>query len=214
MEFMLTGKRLLIATTNKGKLKELSEFLSDLPIEIVSLSDVGITEDVNETGRTYEDNSRMKALFYAKKSGLAAIADDGGLEIDALGGAPGVKSRRWLGYEASDEALVNHMIEVSKSLPKNNRRASFVVSISFALPNGRVWSASGKVHGIIAEKPYIKLLKGYPYRSFFYLPKIGRYYHENELSKDEQKMYNHRYKAIQKLKPLMIHALNIMRERR
>lgn len=206
-------QKLLIATTNKGKLKELSKFLSDLPVKLLSLNDVGITQDIEETGKNYEENSKMKALFYAKRSGLPTIADDGGLEIDALGGAPGVKSRRWLGYEASDEELVEHMIKVSKSLPKNNRKGSFAVSISFALPNGKVWSASGKVHGVIAEKPYIKLLKGYPYRSFFYVPKLNKYYHENELSKEEQKLYNHRYKAIQRLKPVILRViLNLVQD--
>lgn len=202
-------QKLLIATTNIGKLKEISEFLSDLRLGIVSLADVGINDDVRETGKTYEENSKIKALLYAKKSGLPTIADDGGLEIDALGGAPGVKSRRWLGYEASDKELVEHMIKVAKSLPNNNRKASFVVSISFALPNGKVWSASGKVEGVIAEKPYIKLLKGYPYRSFFYLPQVQKYYHENELTKDEMKKYNHRYIAINKLIPIIKRVLGV-----
>jgi len=196
-------KKLLIATTNPGKLREYKDFLADFPIQLVSLKDVVITDDIEEKGKTYKENSQTKALFYAKKSGLPAIADDGGLEIDALGGAPGVKSRRWLGYEANDEELVKNMIKVSKSLPKNNRKASFVVSISFALPDGKVWSASGKVDGLIAEKPYLKLLRGYPYRSFFYLPKLKKYYHESELTRDEMKKYNHRYMAVQKLKPII-----------
>jgi len=206
-------QKLLIATTNMGKLKELSYFLSDLPIKLLSLNEIGIIQDIEETGKTYEENSKMKALFYAKKSGLPSIADDGGLEIDALGGIPGVKSRRWLGYEASDDKLVEHMLKVSKNLPKDNRDALFVVSISFALPDGRVWSASGKVEGIIAEKPHIKLLKGYPYRSFFYLSKIGRYYHESELTPQEMKKYNHRYIAVQKLKPIIIRViLNLVQD--
>ena len=96
-------KKLLIATTNKGKLKEISEFLTDLPFKLLSLNDIGITEDVEETGKTYEENSRIKALFYAKKSGLPAISDDGGIEIKAIDNEPGIKSRRWLGYEATDE---------------------------------------------------------------------------------------------------------------
>jgi len=202
-------QKLLIATTNKGKLNELSKFLTDLPVQLLSLKDVGITDDLEETGKTYEENSKSKALFYAKKSGLPSIADDGGLEIEALNGEPGVKSRRWLGYEASDEKLVEHMIKVSKNLPKDNRDALFVVSISFALPDGRVWSASGKVEGIIVEKPHIKLLKGYPYRSFFYLPEVQKYYHESELTKDEMNKYNHRYIAINKLKPIIRKALGI-----
>src|SRR3989344_8705999 len=100
---------LLIATTNKGKLSELKTFLIDLPVELVSLSDVGITDDVEETGKTYKENSQKKALFYANASGLPAVADDGGLEVSALEGAPGVKSRRWLGKEESDEVLLNHL---------------------------------------------------------------------------------------------------------
>ncbi|OGH16878.1 MAG: hypothetical protein A3C97_02300 [Candidatus Levybacteria bacterium RIFCSPHIGHO2_02_FULL_37_11] len=99
-------KKLLIATKNQGKLKEISDFLSDLPLQTVSLSDIGIEDDFEETGKTYKENSQNKAIFYAKKSGLPAIADDGGIEINALNGAPGVKSRRWLGRKASDEELV------------------------------------------------------------------------------------------------------------
>lgn len=196
-------KKLLIATTNKGKLQELKHFLSDLPIALVSLLDIGITDDVEETGKTYKENSQKKALFYAKKSGLPAIADDGGLEIAALGGAPGVKSRRWLGYEGSDEELFVHLQKVADKLLHGNRTAWFKTVVSLALPSGKVWSANGEVEGIIAKKPHVKILKGYPYRSFFYLPKIKKYYHEDELSEDEQKLYNHRYKAIEKLKPIL-----------
>jgi XTP/dITP diphosphohydrolase len=196
-------KKLLVATTNIGKLKEISRFLSDLPVEIVSLKDVDIKDDVEETGGSYLENSRIKALFYAKKSNLPAIADDGGLEIAALGGAPGVKSKRWLGENSTEQDIVNHMINISKELPDNNRKAFFKTVISFALPDGKVWSVSGEVEGIIAEKPYLKLLKGYPYRSFFYLPKIKKYYHEDQLTKEEEKEYNHRYKAIQKIKQIL-----------
>ena len=89
-------RKLLIATRNAGKLKEISNFLSDLPIKIVSLADIGIADDVIEDGETYEENSRIKALFYAKKSGLPTIADDGGIEIYALKGAPGINSKRCL----------------------------------------------------------------------------------------------------------------------
>lgn len=201
--------RLLIATRNPGKLKEIKDFLSDLPIRIVSLSDIGIKEDIEETGKTYKENSVKKAKFYAKLSGLPTIADDGGLEISALNNKPGLRSRRWLGYEGSDEELIRHMINVSKNVPADNRKAFFRTVISFALPNGKVWSSAGEIEGIIAEKPHLKHLKGYPYRSFFYLPKLKKYYHEDELSQEEQKLYNHRYKAIGKLK-LIIKKLLVM----
>jgi len=196
-------RKLLIATTNPGKLREYKEFLSDLSVQLVSLSDLGIIDDIEETGITYKENSQKKALFYAKKSGLPAISDDGGIEISGLHNEPGIKSRRWLGYEATDEDLVKHMMKVSKQLPEDNRKAVFKLVVSLALPNGKVWSRMGEVEGIIAKKPHVRLLHGYPYRSFFYLPDIQKYYHESELTKDEMKKYNHRYIAVQKLKPII-----------
>jgi len=202
-------KKLLVATTNVGKLKEISNFLSDLPLKIISLTDIGITDDAIEDGETYEENSRIKALFYAKKSGLPTITDDGGIEINALRGAPGINSKRWLGKNSTEQDIVNHMIKVAKELPNNNRKAIFKTVISFAIPSGKIWSANGEVEGIIAEKPYLKLLKGYPYRSFFYLPRINKYYHEDQLTNREQKEYNHRYKAIKKLEPILGRELGL-----
>jgi XTP/dITP diphosphohydrolase len=196
-------KKLLVATRNVGKLKEISNFLSDLPLQIISLSDLNIKDDFEENGKTYEENSQAKAIFYAKKSGLPAIADDGGIEIAALNGAPGIKSKRWLGKKSTEEDIINHMIKVAKELPSNNKTAFFKTVISFALPDGKVWSVTGEIEGIIAEKPYLKALAGYPYRSFFYLPQIKKYYHEDQLTNEEQKEYNHRYKAIEKLKPII-----------
>ncbi len=195
-------QKLLIATRNQGKLKEISDFLSDLCVKIVSLKDVGIEDDFKEMGKTYRQNSQNKAIFYAKKSGLPAISDDGGIEIDALDGAPGIHSKRWIGEDSTDEKIINHMKKVSKNLG-TNRKAFFKTFVSFALPNGKVFSAKGEIEGIIAKKPLLKLSKGYPYRSFFYLPKIHKYYHESDLSDKEQKLYNHRRKAVEKLKPLI-----------
>lgn len=196
-------KKLLVATRNPGKLKEISNFLSELPLEIVSLNDVGIKDDVEESGKSYEENSQIKALFYTKKSGLPTIADDGGIEISALNNEPGIKSKRWLGENSTEQGIVNHMLKIAKELPTNNRTAFFRTVISLALPDGRVWSVAGEVEGIIADKPYLRALKGYPYRSFFYLPKLQKYYHEDELTSEEEKEYNHRYKAINQLKPII-----------
>jgi XTP/dITP diphosphohydrolase len=196
-------KKLLIATHNPGKLHEFALFLEDVPLELISLSDVGITEDVEEDGSTYEENSQKKALFYAQKSGLPALSDDGGLEIAALDNQPGIHSRRWLGYAASDDELIEHMKKVSKELPENNRNAFFKTVLSVALPDGKVWSVMGEVAGIIAKKPLVKRSKGYPYRSFFYLPELKKYYFETELTPEELKKYNHRYKAVQDIKEIL-----------
>lgn len=201
-------KKLLIATRNKGKINELSSFLAGLPVELVTLDDVGVTDDFEETGKTYEENSKAKAMFYSQISGLPAIADDGGIEISALNGAPGVHSRRWLGYEANDEDLIRHMKKVAKELPDNNREAFFRTVITFVLPDGKYWNVGGEVKGIIARKPLLKILKGYPYRSFFFIPEINKFYHEDQLSEEEQKLYNHRYKAMEKLKPIILKQLH------
>ncbi len=204
-----SGSKLLIATKNEGKLRELSQFLKDLPVKLVYLKDIGIDDDVEETGKTYKENSQKKALFYARLSGLPAISDDGGLEIEALGGAPGIKSKRWLGEDKTEKDLVVHMKKVAKELPERNRTAYFRTVVSFALPNGKVWSKTGQIKGIIAKKPFLKLSKGYPYRSFFYLPRIKKYYHEKDLTPDETKLYNHRWKAVEKLRPVIQKVLSI-----
>lgn len=202
-------KKLLIATKNNGKVKEIKYFLKGLNLSILSLSDVGIEEDIEETGKTYYENSKLKALFYAKLSNLPVISDDGGLEIDALNGEPGIKSRRWLGRHSTDEELIAHLLKISKNLPNNNRGAYLKAVITFALPNGKYFQALGKVKGVIFQKPAGEKPKGYPFRSFFYIPKIKKHYLENQLSKEEEKVYNHRYKAIAKLKPIIKRELSL-----
>lgn len=203
-------KTLLIATKNIGKFGEFSIFLSDIPeIELLSLKDIKINEDVEEDEPTYSENSLKKAIFYSKRANIPVISDDGGIEIEALDGAPGVKSRRWLGHEATDEELINHMIKVSKKLPENNRTAYFRTVVTLAFPDGRNFQVTGEVKGVIAKEPHLKKLEGYPYRSFFYIPEIKKYYHESDLTEDEQKLYNHRYKAIQKLIPIIKRELKV-----
>ncbi|HEX7042277.1 MAG TPA: non-canonical purine NTP pyrophosphatase [Patescibacteria group bacterium] len=210
-------QKILIATTNKGKLGEIKEYLSDLAglpadrqVEFVSLSDVGITQDVEENGTTYEENSQKKAIEYARISGLPAISDDGGLEIEALGGAPGIDSKFFGGKEGRDEDIVIKMMEVAKTIPDNKRGAKFVAVVSFALPTGEVWSERADVALEIAKKPLLKLLKGFPYRSFLIVPQIGKYYHESELTPTERKEYNHRYKALQQLKITIRDVLQLL----
>lgn len=193
-------QKLLIATHNRGKLAELSKFLSDLPLEILSLDDVGIDEEIEESGKTYEENSQKKALFYAKKSGLPSLSDDGGIEINALNGEPGVQSKYWA---KNEEAIIRKLKKIAKNLPEKNRGAIFKVVISIALPSGKVWSVGDQIEGIITKSSHIKRQIGYPYRSFFYIPKLRKWYHKDQLTDDERRMYNHRYKAIQKLKTII-----------
>lgn len=204
--------KILIATSNAGKLNEFTSFLSSLPLEIVSLSDLSLNSVFEENGKTYKENSQAKAKYFAKLSGLPAIADDGGIEIDFLNGRPGIKSRRYFGKngkEATDEEIIQAMQKIASEMPDKKRGAKFIANVSLATPNGKVWTVVGEIKGIIAKKPLIKVLTGYPYRSFFYLPEIKRYYHESDLTEEEEKEYNHRYKAVSKLKPIIIRELGL-----
>jgi len=195
--------KLLIATHNKAKLHEIKEFLVDTQHDLVSLSDLKISQDVDEDGLTYEQNSQKKALFYSQLSGLPTISDDGGLEISALNGVPGVRSRRWLGYAASDEELIEHLKKVSQQLPEDDRSAKFVTVVTLAIQNGRMWSKRSEINGVIAKIPLENKTEGFPYRSFFFLPKLNKFYHDSELSADENKKYNHRRSAVRSLIPIL-----------
>lgn len=205
-------QKILIATSNAGKLNEFTTFLSRVSLEIVSLSDLSLNSAFEENGENYKENSQAKAIHFAKLSGLPTIADDGGIEIDFLNGAPGIKSRRYFGKngkEATDEEIIQAMQKIASEMPDKKRGARFVANVSLATPNGKVWTVVGEIKGIIAKKPLIKVLKGYPYRSFFYLPEIKRYYHEADLTPEQEKKYNHRYKAVQKLLPVISDVLGI-----
>lgn len=201
-------RKLLIATTNPGKLEEIRYFLKNLPLQLVGFKELGIKEKVREDGKTFEENAKKKAVFYAKISGLPTIADDGGLEIDILGGEPGVKSRRWIdGSEDGDEELINYTLRKLKSVPAKKRGAQLRAVLALALPSGKIYISEGKVKGIIAEKPYNGRTHGFPFRSLLYLPKIGKYYHQDDLTPEEDRKYNHRGKALRRLEKIIMRQL-------
>lgn len=197
--------KLLIATTNPGKLAEIKRFLGDLTIDLIGLQDIGITDVVEETGKTFEENAILKAKFYCHKSGLPTLADDGGLEIDALGGEPGVKSHRWIhgDREDADEELIEYTLEKLKGLPRAQRGAQLRAVLALALPDGAVNTATAATRGIIPEEASPVRVAGFPYRSLLYIPEIGKFYNHNELTLDETDRYNHRKKALEILKPIL-----------
>lgn len=202
-------KKILIATTNPGKFEELKLFLQELPFEYVSLSDVGITLNVEETGHTFEENAILKAQTYAKISGLPAIADDGGFEIDALHGEPGVKSHRWISgdSEDSDDALIAYAIQRMKDIPMSERGAQLRLVLAFALPEGNVATSEASIRGVIAEVPSTSRTPGFPYRALLYLPDIGKFYDHSVLTPEETNRVNHRKKAIMQLVPDIMRLL-------
>ena len=202
-------KKLLIATTNPGKLAEIKRFLSDLPIELISLRDAGIMDFPEETGETFEENAILKAKYYAKESNLPTLADDGGFEIDALGGEPGVKSHRWIDQsrESTDEELIAYTIERMRSIPEDGRGAQLRLVLALVLPDGEIHTTEASVRGVVPLNPTGNISEGFPFRSLLFLPEINKYYNHDELTDSENDLYNHRKRALDQLKPIILEQL-------
>jgi XTP/dITP diphosphohydrolase len=194
--------KLLIATTNPGKILEYKHILSGLPIEVLSLKDVGLeNEKVEEDGKTFEENAIKKARFFSEAANLSALSDDGGIEVDYLFGEPGVKSRRWPGYEATDQELVEIILEKLKGVPREKRGAQLRCIIALAFPGEeKIHLAEGILRGTIVENP-TGIISGFPFRSVLYLPSIGKIL--GELSIEEETKVAHRKKAMEKIIPVI-----------
>ncbi|OGK25030.1 hypothetical protein A3A46_04280 [Candidatus Roizmanbacteria bacterium RIFCSPLOWO2_01_FULL_37_13] len=201
-------KKILIATQNKAKLKELKFGLQNLEksgVKIVSLADLRIASEPHETGKTFQENAEIKARFYGGLTKLPAIADDGGLVIPYLNNGPGVKSRRWLGREATDEELIQHTLLYLKGVQKTDRTAYLQTCVCFYYIDSRFRGndkpvticESEKIEGHIAETANPRRIKGFPYRALFIVDKFNKYY--DELTDEEHKKINHRLKALKRL---------------
>lgn len=197
-------KKLLIATSNQGKLAEYRKFLGDLPLELLSLSDFNLGS-IDETGKTFEENAKLKAESYFKMSGLPCISDDGGLEIDALGGAPGMLSRRWkTGDEnVTDEELIAYTLERMKDVEEGKRGARFRLVAAF-YDGERMHSAGAVTEGSVVSTPP-RFNRGFPFSALLYIPKFGKMY--DDLSQQEHEAINHRFAAVSKLKSAIQKAL-------
>jgi len=159
--------RLLIATTNPGKLREYAAIFADLPLDLYTLSDLHIRDDVEETGATFAENARIKAEYYARRSGMPTLADDSGLEVAALGGEPGVHSARYAGPEATDAERNAFLLRKLEGIPFHARLARFVCVIALALPNGSIEFVEGVLSGVIEFEP--KGHYGFGYDPIFYV---------------------------------------------
>ena len=195
---------LLVATHNKGKLREYKELLRDLPVRLVYLDEVGIHEDVPETGSTFEENAVQKATAYARLSGLVTLADDSGLEVDALGGRPGIHSARYAGPNASDEDRIRKLLAELEGVPPERRTARFRCVIAVASPEGDVITEQGTVEGVIADAP--RGHHGFGYDPIFYLPDRGCTM--AELPPEEKNRISHRARAAEAIKPRLMKFLS------
>ena len=186
--------KLLLATTNRGKLREYYQLLKGLPFELVSPADEGIDITVDEKKKTFEENARLKATTYSRLSGLVTLADDSGLEVDALGGGPGIISARFAGEQASDKDRIEHLLARLKDVPWEKRTARFRCVIAVATPEGETELCDGECQGLVAFEP--KGENGFGYDPLFYLPEFGKTIAELPLETKNQ--VSHRGKAARK----------------
>ena len=164
--------KLLLATNNEAKVREYKQLLQGLPLELVSLAEQGITTRVNEVGESLEENARLKATTLAGESQLLTLADDSGLEVDALGGEPGPLSARYAGEGASDKDRINYLLARLRGVPGEKRSARFRCVIAIATPDGKVELCSGECQGFITLEPRGE--EGFGYDPVFYLPELGK----------------------------------------
>ena len=196
----MTKPQLLIATHNPGKVREYRELLRGLDLPLVSLSDVGIAREVAETGETFAENAWLKARAYAALSGLLTLSDDSGLEVDALGGAPGIHSARYGGDACPDDAArVNLLLSNLQGIPWAQRTARFRCVIALQHPQGAEVSVAGAVAGMIQYTPQGK--DGFGYDPVFYLPSLRRTM--AQLPLDEKNRISHRANAAGRAVPAL-----------
>jgi XTP/dITP diphosphohydrolase len=193
------SKRLLLATKNPGKLKEFAELLIDLDLEWLSLDEMGINVDVEESGETFKENAIIKATSYAKSSGCLTMADDSGLEVDALNGRPGVRTARFGGPHLSPVERYRYLLTLMKKIPEDQRSARFKCVIALAFPGGLVGISHGICEGTIANRP--RGSGGFGYDPIFYLPNIGKTM--AELTSNEKHGVSHRGLALANIKPIL-----------
>jgi XTP/dITP diphosphohydrolase len=196
-------KQLLIATGNPAKLAEYRLLLREFTLEAISLDDAVLHDRPEEDGATFKENALKKARFYFARAHLPTLADDGGLEIDALGGEPGVRSHRWIGgAEASDAALVAEVIRRMERVEPPRRTARLCAAVALVYEAGgvpRECVAQAAMEGVIAERAWPRVRPGFPYRSVLYLP--ARDCYVAELGDEEEARISQRRVALSELAP-------------
>ncbi|HEY3121831.1 MAG TPA: RdgB/HAM1 family non-canonical purine NTP pyrophosphatase [Vicinamibacteria bacterium] len=196
---------LLLASQNPGKLEEMRQLLRNLPVRVVSPADLGIGEAPEETGTTFLENAALKARHYARVSGHIAVADDSGISVDALGGAPGLYSSRFGGERATDEDRNRLLLEKMRDVPAELRAARFTSAVVVARGDELVFQVEETAEGRIAEAP--RGANGFGYDPLFFYPPLGRTF--GELPRVEKDRVSHRGKAFARLKQALPSLLGI-----
>ncbi|MEA1967361.1 MAG: XTP/dITP diphosphatase [Thermodesulfobacteriota bacterium] len=186
-------KILVLATRNKGKTREIRGLLKGFSVKIKNLDDFGPIPEIEEDGETFDDNAYKKASFAAKVLGYPAMADDSGLIVEALNGAPGVKSARYAGENATDQENCEKLIRDMQGM--TNRKAFFQCVISIAVPTGPALTYEGQCEGIITDKPAGE--NGFGYDPFFFYPGFNKTF--AEVSMEEKSRVSHRGRALKEV---------------
>ncbi|WP_334110527.1 XTP/dITP diphosphatase [Thermodesulfitimonas autotrophica] len=196
-------KRIVVATTNRGKLREIEEILAPLGLSVTSLAAYPGFPEIEEDGATFEENAIKKAQFTAAFTGETALADDSGLEVDYLGGAPGVRSARFAGEPKNDAANNAKLLRLLAGVPWEKRTARFRCVIAVATPDGAVATAEGTCEGFILTEP--RGTGGFGYDPLFYFPEYGKTF--AELPPEVKNQVSHRGRALAKLKEVLASLL-------
>ncbi len=189
-------KKLIFATGNEGKMKEIRMILGDLDYEILSMKEAGIDVDIVEDGKTFEENAIIKATEISKIANCVVLADDSGLEVDAMDKMPGIYSARYLGEDTPYSIKNQTIIDNLAGLPDEKRTARFVCAIAAAFPDGRVVTKRGTIEGIIGYEERGE--NGFGYDPIFFVPEYGKT--TAELSPEEKNKISHRGKALEMIK--------------
>lgn len=189
-------KRIIFATSNEGKMKEIRLIMADSGYEVVSLREAGISADIEENGATFEENAAIKATAIAKLTGLPAMADDSGLEVDYMDKAPGIYSARFLGEDTSYDIKNNYILDKLKGVPLEERSARFVCAIALADAEGTVITKRATIEGYIGFE--IRGENGFGYDPIFMVPEYDKT--TAELSIEEKNKISHRAKALMAMK--------------
>lgn len=189
-------KRIVFATGNPGKIREIREILADFGVEVVSMKDAGIQLEIAEDGKTFAENALIKARTVCDASGEITMSDDSGLVVDALDGEPGIYSARWLGETTSYDVKNAEILHRLEGVPEEQRSARFVCAVACVFPDGTELTSEGVFEGRIGYEA--KGENGFGYDPIFYVPSEGRY--SAELSPEEKNSMSHRGQALRKMK--------------
>lgn len=196
-------KKIIFATTNEGKMKEVRMILKDLDVEVVSLKDLHLKVDIEENGTTFEENALIKANTLSQMTHEIVLADDSGLEVDYLDKAPGIMSARFMGEDTSYDIKNKTIIDKLADAKGAERSARFVCAIACVMPDGEAFTTRGTIEGEIGYE--IKGTEGFGYDPIFYVPEFGCT--TAELTPEEKNKVSHRGKALEEMKKLLVQKI-------